>query len=107
MSSEVILSPTDLKIVQDILVSCLPSKNRRVFVFGSRAKGTTKRFADLDLAFDMGSPLTRQEQLDLADKFEESNLSYKVDIVDLHTVSKSFADIIRPDFTELKWAVLT
>jgi predicted nucleotidyltransferase len=92
--------------VHDIIVSCLPSERRHVFVFGSRAKQTTKRFADLDLAFDMGRPLTRREQSELADEFEESDLSYKVDIVDLHTVSTDFADLIRPDLVELDLSVL-
>jgi uncharacterized protein len=105
MGHQIVLSATDLKIVQDILRKCLPDKDRQVFVFGSRARGTKKRFADLDLAFDMGRRLTQQEAFELADEFEESDLSYKVDIVDLHNVSTRFADIIRPDLIALPSSV--
>jgi uncharacterized protein len=102
MSDQIVISATDLKIVQDILASCLPRDSCHVFVFGSRVKGTKKRFADLDLAFDLGRPLTRAEQLHLSEGFEDSDLSYKVDIVDLQTISANFANLIRPDLVELE-----
>ena len=87
------IRPHDLTIVQDILKTVLPT-GTHVFVFGSRAKWTTKRSSDLDLAIDAGRALTRNEDVCLSSEFMESDLPYKVDIVDLHNVSDSFKAII-------------
>jgi|GEM_PF-314565 len=72
-----------------------------IYVFGSRARGTVKKAADLDLAIDAGRKLTPREEAELKEKFEESDLPYKVDIVDLRAVSDAFADIIRADIIPL------
>ncbi len=87
------ISSRDHVIVEKILHSIL-SDEARVFVFGSRSFGTVKRSSDLDLAIDAGRKLTREEQQKLFDEFEESDLPYKVDIVDLNNVSESFKKII-------------
>jgi|GEM_PF-5371300 len=47
------IRPKDLEIVRVILRAALPAE-AGVCVFGSRAKGTKKRAADLDLAIDAG-----------------------------------------------------
>jgi len=86
----------DLTIVWAILRRALPP-NATVWVFGSRAKGTAKKASDLDLAIDAGRPLTRAESISLWDEFEESDLPYRVDVVDLHTISESFREIIEQD----------
>ena len=93
MMGAVDIRPQDLAIVRDILNNALPN-HARVFVFGSRAKNTTKRGSDLDIAIDVGRSLTRAEALELADQFEESDLSYRVDIVDLCSVSDVFKSIV-------------
>jgi predicted nucleotidyltransferase len=93
----VTIRPRDLEIVKAILNSTLkPEKpmHDSVFVFGSRASGTTKRAADLDLAIDLGRPMTPSEASTLAEEFEESDLPYRVDVVDLHDVSAEFKTII-------------
>ena len=93
MMDAIDIRPQDLAIVRDILNNALPN-NARVFVFGSRAKNTTKRSSDLDIAIDLGRSLTRSEALELADQFEESDLSYRVDIVDLCSVTDVFKSIV-------------
>jgi predicted nucleotidyltransferase len=94
------MRPQDLKIVQNILRAHLPA-TARAFVFGSRATGKTKRSSDLDLAIDLGRILTREENADLADAFDESDLPYRVDVVDLNGASESFRAIIERDRTPL------
>lgn len=86
----------DLAIVQKILRDSLPSATR-VWVFGSRATWTTKRSSDLDLAIDAGRSLTRKEENILQDAFEDSDLPYKVDVVDMHRVGDNFKAIIERD----------
>jgi hypothetical protein len=55
----------------------------------------------LDLAFDLGRLLTRQEEFELADAFEESDLPIKVDVVDLHRVSPTFKAIVEEQMVEV------
>ncbi len=96
MSQPVDIRPVDLAIVHKILRDVLPH-DVRVWVFGSRAQWTTKDSSDLDLAIDAGRALTRKEESALSDAFEESDLSYRVDVVDMHNVSDSFKAIIERD----------
>ena len=94
MADKIEIREQDNRIVQTILSSILP-ENATVLVFGSRVTGQVKRSSDLDLAIDAGRPLTREEDLALVDAFEESDLPYTVDIVDLNRASDRMRDIIR------------
>jgi amidophosphoribosyltransferase len=87
------IRPQDLQIVQKILEASLP-KNAIVWVFGSRAKGKARCASDLDLAIDLGRPLTQHESSQLFHAFEGSDLPYTVDVVDLYTVNPSLKKII-------------
>ena len=100
MTPEITIRPQDREIVRNILLAVLPPENRRIFVFGSRARGTQKRAADLDLAIDLGRPVSTKEEFELKDQFEESDLPYRVDVIDLNTISQHFRELIQPDFLE-------
>jgi type I restriction enzyme S subunit len=102
VTSPIDIRSNDLKIVQQILADALP-KNAKVWVFGSRATWKTKRSSDLDLAIDAGRALTRNESSALADAFDESDLPYKVDVVDMHNVSDTFKAIIERQMVTLEW----
>jgi type I restriction enzyme S subunit len=93
------IRPIDLEIVQNILRNILP-ESMKIWVFGSRAKWTKKDSSDLDIPIDIGRKLTKNEVSKLEDAFEESNLPYKVDFVDLYNVSDSFKEIIEQDKVE-------
>ena len=105
MRSPIDIRSNDLKIVQQILADALP-KNAKVWVFGSRATWKTKRSSDLDLAIDAGRALTRNENSALADAFDESDLPYKVDVVDMHNVTNTFKAIIERQMLPLEWQSL-
>ncbi len=102
ITDTVTIVPQHLVMVQDILKACL-LPTAQVYVFGSRARGTTKRAADLDLAIDAGRALTAQESLELWDQFEQSDLPYKVDVVDLHTIKPEFKSMIERDMIALSF----
>ncbi len=86
------ITQNELALVQKILRERLPTA--KVWVFGSRAKGTTRRGSDLDLAIDNGTALPSSTAAHLADAFEEAPLAYKVDLVDLHSISPEFRALI-------------
>jgi hypothetical protein len=65
--------------------------------------GKAKKFSDLDLAIDVGTKLAHHTYVDLKFAFEESDLPYKVDIVDWQSISKSFRKTIQDDRISLKF----
>jgi len=80
-------------IVRDIVCRFLPS-GVRVFVFGSRARGGARKYSDLDLALAWSRPLGLELLGQLAEALSESDLPYKVDLVDLATVDPAFRERI-------------
>ena len=80
------------EIVRKILVKRVPQYE--VWAFGSRVTGTTKRYSDLDLAVISEKPLSMKIRAALADDFSESDLPWRVDVVDWAATSESFQKII-------------
>lgn len=94
------IAPRHLEQVRAILAAHLP-KGVAVLVFGSRARGGAKPFSDLDLALCGPAALDPALIGRLADAFEESDLPWQVDLVDLHRLSPEFRAAIAPDFCAL------
>ena len=92
-TSPVDIRPDHLGTVQEILRAHLPA-GVEVWVFGSRANWTTTDSSDLDLAVAGPVRLDYQVIADLEIAFEESNLPYSVDVVDLNSVSPDFKGIV-------------
>ena len=89
------ISPENWAIVSAILQRCVP--DREVWAFGSRAKWTAKPYSDLDLAI-MGDQALSLATLSLLENdFSESDLPFKVDVVDWASTSTSFRKILEQD----------
>lgn len=58
------------------------------YLFGSRVKGTAKRFSDVNLFYVEEIPIEIIYKLE--EEFEESDLPYKVDIINYHTCDTTF-----------------
>jgi predicted nucleotidyltransferase len=101
MRSSIDIKIEDKKIIIGILNKHLP-KTTTVWVFGSRAKGTAKKHSDLDLAIQTITPLSSKILANLKFDLEESDLPYKVDIVDWNTLSAAFKQHIEHDRVLLK-----
>ena len=100
--SGVELRPSDRDTVAAILRTDLPA-NAQVWVFGSRAKDRARRGSDLDLLVEAGRPLTTSESAELNYAFEESDLPWRVDVVDWRPIQADFRARINKDrfpFTE-------
>jgi type I restriction enzyme S subunit len=93
------IRPHQWAIVQTILQKHVP--DREVWAFGSRAKWTAKEYSDLDLAILGDQPLGLVVSAALADDFTESDLPWKVDVVDWETTSESFRKIIERNCVRL------
>ena len=73
-----------------------------VVAFGSRVKGTARQYSDLDLCIKGKEALGLKRLSELQDAFSESNIPYKVDIIDWHTISESFRQIEEENKVVLK-----
>ncbi|GAB4483949.1 MAG: nucleotidyltransferase domain-containing protein [Anaerolineales bacterium] len=86
------LPPAQLKIVQTILAQYAPDCEVRAF--GSRVRGTAKPYSDLDLVFIGRSRLPFKKISAIRTAFEESELLFRVDVLDWHALSPQFQQII-------------
>ncbi|MCC6445119.1 MAG: nucleotidyltransferase domain-containing protein [Armatimonadetes bacterium] len=78
-----------------LIVSVIAGSPIRVYMFGSRANGTARRFSDIDIALDAnGNPVEQQLLEKLRDMFEESHIPFRVDIVDLVAVPEDMREAI-------------
>lgn len=90
------LEPRHLESVRHILQRYVPEFE--VWAFGSRVHGRNlKPFSDLDLAIITDQPLSPARYAALEEAFSESDLPFKVDIVDWATTSENFRTLIEAD----------
>ena len=96
MEKQLAISPSELQTVKQILKQHLPDAVH-VWVYGSRANGNAKRFSDLDLAIELegGKTLDFGLLAQLAMAFDESDLPWKVDILDINAAPESFLETAR------------
>ncbi len=89
MTAALDLRDDQTAILRDVLRTYLPS-DARAYVFGSRAHGGARRYSDLDLALEWERPLGLDLIGQIAEALSESDLPFKVDIVDLSLVEPAF-----------------
>ena len=94
------IRPDHWEIVQRILQEHVP--NLEVWAFGSRAKWNAKAFSDLDLAIITDEPLPLDTSAALNEAFSESDLPWKVDVVDWASVGDELKKVITRDKVVLK-----
>ena len=89
------LRPDHWDIVRSALRRHVP--DREVLAFGSRATWTAKDYSDLDLAIMGEEPLPLHAASALSEALGDSDLPFRVDIVDWAMVDDSFRAVIRRD----------
>ena len=94
------LSATYFTIVTGILQRLIP--DYEVWAFGSRVTGTARKYSDLDMTVISDQPLDFGLLGNLRDAFSESDLPFKVDIVDWSSTSAEFKEIIKKHYEVLR-----
>ena len=89
------VTPKQWRIIHAILLAHVPQFP--VWAFGSRTTGKAKVYSDLDLAVITSEPLGIDATAAMSDAFSESDLPWKVDVVDWATTSERFRQIIERD----------
>ena len=84
--------PDHLKIIKNILAEHVPGC--KVVAFGSRVTWTAKKYSDLDLAIVSTMPPPPLTMALMKEDFSESDLPFKVDVLDWATTSEEFRRVI-------------
>lgn len=92
MTKPIEVAPGDLATVLQILRGHVP--DRQVLAFGSRVSGTAKPFSDLDLVIMGEDPVAPRALAALNEAFDESDLPFKVDVVEWAGTSEPFRAVI-------------
>jgi len=89
------------KQLKDILYKYLSKKEYRMFVFGSRASGENSRWSDIDVGVWGEKKMPLEIKFQIEDDLENSDIPYKVDLVDFKNTSKKFRQIALNNFIPL------
>lgn len=90
------VAPRYLKMIVNILKKHIP--NCEVRAFGSRVNGIVKKYSDLDLAIAGKTKLPKKILYLLREEFEESDLPFRVEIMDWQSISDEFKKIIETQY---------
>ncbi|MEK7203166.1 MAG: nucleotidyltransferase domain-containing protein [Patescibacteria group bacterium] len=81
------------KQIKDIIFRYLNPKQYQVFMFGSRVNGKASKYSDYDIGISGKKSLPSKTKILIEESLEESDIPYKVDIVDFFLVSPNFQKI--------------
>lgn len=94
------VKPEQRDEIRHILSEYAPDCEARAF--GSRVKGKTKPWSDLDLALVGEGPLGFVRVGRIIEAFQESTLPFRVDVLDWHETSPSFQAIIAQEYAVIQ-----
>ena len=87
-----------IKFIKEIISKYLDEYS--LYLFGSRAKGVSKKYSDVDLAIEADN-FSSEIKAKLEFEFENSTLPYEVDLIDLNNISDEFKKLILSSMVEL------
>lgn len=88
--------------IKRIIFRFLNPKEYQVFIFGSRATGKAKKYSDYDVGIWGKKPAPWRILADIEEALEESDLPYKVEVVDFSLVPSNFKKVALSQIKELK-----
>ena len=93
------LKEHEIAVIKRILAHDLAGVEYRIF--GSRAKGSAKPYSDVDIVLLSKNPIPLLTLSTLEENFSESDLPFKVDLVDWQRITPEFQDKIKSEWKEL------
>jgi uncharacterized protein len=82
-----------LQLIKNILNKHVPEYEVRSF--GSRVTGKAKAYSDLDLVIMSKKIIAKKIIYDLEEEFAESDLPFRIDILDWQAIPDNFRKIIK------------
>ncbi len=86
------ISLKDKNKITGLISALIP--NARIYLFGSRARGTHSPFSDIDIAVDAGEELPLVAVDEAKSIMSASNLIYHVDVVDFNSIPEEMRTAI-------------
>ncbi len=90
-----VIKEDKIKIIR-VLQALFPGV--KIYLYGSRARGSHREWSDIDLALDCGQEIERRDVSEARHIFQESSIMYKIELVDVHRISEDFKNKIMKDF---------
>jgi uncharacterized protein len=87
------LGDKDKQEIKDIVFTYIDPAEYRVSIFGSRATDLARKYSDIDIGIEGSIPVSGRVMSDIKSAFEDSNISYRVDVVDFNQVTPKFRQI--------------
>ncbi len=81
-----------LKLLEDVIKDAFKDSDVKIVLFGSRARGDYIKTSDIDIGILPRGKINKKKLILLREKMENSNIPYKVDIVDLSQASREFKE---------------
>ena len=83
--------------IRDLIVALHP--HVKIYLFGSQATGSQATGAqvhgsDIDIALDAGKPMNRAEVGEVREVLNATDIPYKIDVVDFHSVPEAMQKMI-------------
>ena len=79
--------------IKDTVRKYLTDPSLKVFVFGSRANSTNRKWSDIDIGILGKQKIHGSVIVKIEEELENSKIPYLVDIVDLSNVSEQFRSV--------------
>lgn len=95
------LSENELRTVKNILKNY--ASNYEVLVFGSRVAGNTHEYSDIDIALRGTDKIDLLVLAAIKDEFQNSDLPFRVDIIDFNRVSSEFQAVILSNYSSISF----
>jgi len=83
--------------LRTLVMDFMKDEKVQIVLFGSRARQDHVSFSDVDIGILPCEKLSKTKLTLLKEKIEDSNIPYKVDVVDLSEVSEDFRKEILKD----------
>ena len=81
-----------LKQLENMVKDAFKDSAVNIVLFGSRARGDYLKTSDIDIGILPRDKINRKKLILLREKVENSNIPYKVEVVDLSQASREFTE---------------
>ncbi len=81
------------KLIKRTVYKYLPADLYQIFLFGSRAEGTNRKWSDADIGLLGQQKVPAEKLVEIESDLSESDIPYLVEVVDFKFVTPEFAKI--------------
>ncbi len=94
MKSKISVYESSLELLKSMIKDVFKGEDVRVILFGSRGRGDHLETSDMDVGILSKGEVNKSKITLFRDRIENSNIPYKVDVVDLSRASKEFTQVV-------------